>query len=30
MNVNECLLLAVSRHRLTVNMHGGAYLGEKN
>jgi len=24
----ECLLLAVSSRRLTVNMHAGAFLGE--
>ncbi len=27
---SECLLMAESSHWLTVNMHGAAYLGEKN
>ena len=28
--VSECPLMAESSRRLTVNMHAGAYLGEKN
>ena len=30
MNVNQCPLLAESRHSLTVNIHSDAYLGDKN